>query len=278
MEGWHLPNFKDMRIFGYIRQKMHIPRDMPVDFSLDRKLKEIDWDDVLLQGLEITTDDKDFEILDDGFSYRGKRVIVYIRDQLIQYRGMGNGYKYHLTWCRTLEDMKERGRFNKYVVSTNSDGNFAIRYVDDDHVVEETIEPLHVCKNCLKALNWKGYAEVSRREQKEIYESFDLEEFFRAFNDDNETQFHIMPNETDMSAPTNVYPEEWSIISKRYKHLKNMTCEMCGRHFDATRELHVHHKDGVKSNVTPSNLMVLCPECHQKMHPDHKIMKFDLPF
>ena len=269
--NWKLPDFMELTGFKWLRQQMHIPRDYPVDFSVDVGLTERDWDDILLKGLEITSDDEDFEILDDGFAYQGRRVLVYIRDQLAQYRDQNSGYRYHLTWCRTLESMNNRGRFKKYVVSTNTDGYFQINYVSDSRVVEKTVEPLHVCKNCLSTLNWKGYQGRSWPEKDRIFEEFDLEEFFAAHADDNLNEFHIVPDASDISAPPNVYPKDWAVISKQYKRWQNMTCKRCGRHFKSLSELHVHHRNGVKSDYRPSNLEVLCPNCHQIEHPDHKI-------
>ena len=73
--NWKLPDFMELTGFKWLRQQMHIPRDYPVDFSVDVGLTERDWDDILLKGLEITSDDEDFEILDDGFAYQGRRVL-----------------------------------------------------------------------------------------------------------------------------------------------------------------------------------------------------------
>ena len=274
---WSLPNLFQLPVFRRIRSQMRIPEDYPVDFHLEKRETETDWEDVLARGYEISVDDEHFEATDEGLFYRGRRVLLYIRDQSIQYASKYNsGYKYHLTWCKTLEDMKQRGRLNKYVVSTNTDGYFQINFVSDGEIVDKSTEELHVCKNCLNALNWKGYSETYGRGKSQIYESFDLDEFFRYYHEDNASNFEIIPNQTDLTAPPNVYPPDWAVISRRYKSLKDMRCELCGRRFNSTRELHVHHRDGVKSNVNPSNLVVLCTQCHQKQHMDHVIRDFSI--
>lgn len=46
-------------------------------------------------------------------------------------------------------------------------------------------------------------------------------------------------------------------------------CEMCGRHF-GTESLEIHHLVGVRENpglaLVFSNLVLLCHECHLKVH------------
>jgi 5-methylcytosine-specific restriction endonuclease McrA len=46
-------------------------------------------------------------------------------------------------------------------------------------------------------------------------------------------------------------------------------CEMCGRHF-GTEALEIHHLVGVRENpglaLATSNLVLLCHECHVKVH------------
>lgn len=44
-------------------------------------------------------------------------------------------------------------------------------------------------------------------------------------------------------------------------------CEVCGLDFvkEGVRP-HFHHKDGNPKNNKPSNLIVVCPNCHSKLH------------
>ena len=46
-------------------------------------------------------------------------------------------------------------------------------------------------------------------------------------------------------------------------------CEMCGRHF-GTEALEIHHLVGIKENpglaLVTSNMVLLCHECHVKVH------------
>ncbi|MEM1660925.1 MAG: HNH endonuclease signature motif containing protein [Candidatus Bathyarchaeia archaeon] len=44
-------------------------------------------------------------------------------------------------------------------------------------------------------------------------------------------------------------------------------CELCGLDFhEEGVKPHFHHKDGDPSNNRPSNLIVVCPNCHSKLH------------
>jgi Zn finger protein HypA/HybF involved in hydrogenase expression len=44
-------------------------------------------------------------------------------------------------------------------------------------------------------------------------------------------------------------------------------CEKCGLDFhDNGVRPHFHHKDGDPKNNKPSNLIVVCPNCHSKLH------------
>lgn len=252
---------------------MRIPMNYAVDFNFRTEIRQQTWKDPLKQGKEILITDPEFKKTEDGLLYGNKRVIVYINNQQVQYVQAGSNYKFHLTWCRTLDSMSRGGRYSKYVVSTNTDGYFRINYVDGENVVKQSVEKLYVCKNCLMALNWHDYSNKKTKEKNKIYNDFNLEEFFAAYNDNNESNFAYTPRDTDVTAPDNIYPPDWKALSRMYRERHNWTCEECGRKMSMEErgKLHVHHRDGVKSNCQPSNLVVLCRDCHQKQHPDHRI-------
>lgn len=66
----------------------------------------------------------------------------------------------------------------------------------------------------------------------------------------------------------NLYPENWWEISLAAKVRAKFTCQRCGEVFSPwnTLELHTHHIDFDKANCDPSNLRVLCKECHHEYH------------
>src|SRR6202035_852227 len=108
------------------------------------------------EGIEMPWDD--VRVLNDGTHvYKGRRVIVYIRD-VAEYGARISMPKYHLAMCNTLNKMIERGRFKtRYVVATRDDGKFSIQRIRGDIFVK-TVEPLDVCQQCLDELNYKSFS------------------------------------------------------------------------------------------------------------------------
>lgn len=199
---------------------------------------------------------------DKTITLAGKRVLVYIREQHERYYP---NYKFHLANCSTLIDFQNNGRFEKYVASIRTDGFFKINIIGNNNFVKsDQIEKLKVCKNCLTTLNYIGYNHSPRMKNK-IYNSFDLDEFFRSYNFQNIKK----PNHTDVTAQLNIYPKDWSDISIRYRLKKGFCCEQCGVNLKNDRKfLHVHHIDGHKANNFDENLKALCVKCHASQ-PGH---------
>lgn len=248
-----------------VHQIMKIPPNYYTDFDFSKIENFMEWVDPLKQGKEISADDDNLGWDEHGFIYDGRRIRLYIRDRLTYYHSLP---KYHLTWCKTLQDKHNKGELKKYVVSTSTDDKFLINWVDGEKIVEQTYEKLSVCKNCLFKLKWKGYD----YKRNDVFENFSIEEFFETYND-NENQFAYIPGDTDLTAPPNVYPNDWAIISRELRE-NRLQCTKCHRKFtmEDKRMLHVHHRNGIKSDCKRSNLVVLCAHCHQEEHPDHQIM------
>src|SRR5690349_5401909 len=73
----------------------------------------------LTSGAGVDVNIEDVEIAKDGtLSFKGRRVILYIRD--VSVFGDRSGLpRYHLASCSTLQEAKMHGRFGRrYVVST----------------------------------------------------------------------------------------------------------------------------------------------------------------
>ena len=227
------------------------------EFKLIKKLMGISDNDKTSFTIEISADDPNLESTPTGFTYKGRRVILYIRDQA-QYGDKPREYKFHLIECATLKAMRKQNRYDKYVVSTSTNGKFSVNRIINNRKIEVE-EELHVCKNCLRRFNQQGYNFT--------YENFSIEEFFRVMNEDNSGNFTILPLENDLTDPLNIYPGNWNEISRRLKEKYNYTCQECG---EQSLLVQVHHKNGRKNDCRESNLEVLCYNCHQAKH-NHKI-------
>ena len=207
------------------------------EFLRIKKLMGISDDDKINFTLEISADDPNLKISGDGtWKYNGRRVILYIRDQA-QYGEKKSNYKFHIANCPTLALMRKKNQYDKYVVSTETTGIFKVNRIINNRPVESE-EKLHVCKHCLKKLNWQNYK----------------------FVDD------------EITARLNVYPSNWDEISRRMKEKYHYTCQECGKMIFKPGGLHVHHKNALKWDCRESNLVVLCTDCHQAKH-NHKIKK-----
>ena len=61
----------------------------------------------------------------------------------------------------------------------------------------------------------------------------------------------------------------WQMIAYKVKYEKDMVCEMCGKRFNKTQFLDVHHKDysihGAE-HLHPEALVCLCDFCHKNIH------------
>ncbi len=257
----------DTDSFKKMLRLMGISDDAKSDFDLDISISQPDWKQPILPEIEVSIDDIGTIFSEAGIFYQGRRVILYIRDQA-QYFEQETNYKFHVTGCATLKGMYTQKRYDKYVLSENTSGIFKINVIIDNKI--QSIEKkLHVCKHCLRALNWKGYKTVSPARQREIYEAFSLEEFFKVMNGDNQKNFAIIPKFTAETAPPNIYPANWTIISKMLRTEAGYTCSNCGKKISDTKNLHVHHRNGIKNDCSRSNLEVLCADCHRRKH-NHK--------
>ncbi|MBX3042536.1 MAG: HNH endonuclease [Candidatus Kapabacteria bacterium] len=212
-------------------------------------------------GIEIKFNE--IEIIDDyTFEYKGQKVLVYIRDQKVAY----SGYKYHVTNCSTIQGYLGRNAIDRYVVTNRTDGKFKVNLIGLDGFIQKQNADVEmkVCKNCLEQLRYKGYSGHGNRRSKEIYNGFSLKEFFESYKS---TQHIHLPTHDDITAPVQIYTKDFNGISQELRERKNWICEQCNGNFGQNKQnLHVHHKNGVVSDNSLSNLEVLCKTCHQSRH------------
>ena len=235
------------------------------------------------EGIDIPPDE--IEYRDDGtLEYKGRKVVVYIRDQYNQdqyvldlYELIAPEYlcKFHVADCQTLSQMRRQGRYDRYVVATRRDGKFTVNFLNGGRLIKKGVEcRLYVCKNCLSRLNYKNYRSYRTPKKDQIRESFDLNEFFETYG----SQITREPTGTDIATPVNGYSSDWKQISDRYKEKMGWRCEGCGIDLKEGKEfLHAHHINAQKNDNREENLRALCIHCHAKM-PQHQHMKSSLEY
>jgi 5-methylcytosine-specific restriction endonuclease McrA len=70
--------------------------------------------------------------------------------------------------------------------------------------------------------------------------------------------------------------KEWKEKSAQAKYRAGLTCELCGRHQNelVDSELEAHHVSYVRLGYEePEDLVVLCRDCHRKIHKDKVTIK-----
>lgn len=263
-------NFSD--IFSDIRDNMNIDNKLIVDKNFGKFSFNTDWETIEISGITITPSDKNFRVENNELYFKNTKVLLYIRDQAMYgqpediLKNYKSGYKFHLSWCKTLQSMFNSGKYEKYVVSTRQDNVLLVRVIGSNNKVYESEQKLHVCRYCLSTLNYKGYRYATKAQKDKIYNEFSLKEFFNVQNSDY--SFHDMPKHDEYSAKTNIYPDNWEHVSELHRKLCHYQCERCGKDCSHDHKLlHVHHINGNKQDLRQTNLIALCRECHIQEHP-----------
>ena len=223
-----------------------------------------EWANLHWQGVDVPLEE--IKPQPDGtLEYRGRKVVVYIRDQIF-YHTQSSEYKFHLAWCDTLSGMKRKGRYNsRYVVSRRIDGKFIVNRMLGSQMIERNQElEMKVCRYCLKRINYMKYLE----DREKVYREFSVKDYFAKYD----SYISNLPLHTENTAPLNTYPMNFHLLSQKLKESKGWICEECRRNFAEKKELlHTHHVDGDKSNNSFDNLRVLCKYCHSRQ-PSHQHM------
>ena len=235
----------------------------------------------LAGGIEITP--SEIEIGPGGLlTYKGEQVILYIKDTQDSLWTLQNkpeeSRRYHVADCRTLQDMRAKGRFERYVVTNRSTGRFLVDWLDPDTRTRgETEAELKVCKNCLGALNYKGYRSESHRSTQgasytskdALWADFNIAEFLRTYA----TFFQSRPTRAAEMARINAYVKDWDRISRDRRRAAKWRCSGCSVDLTANQGLlHCHHISGVVTDNSNINLRVLCALCHAAQ-PSHGHMR-----
>lgn len=270
-----LPNFLENNALNNLRKRVGAPLSfyklkvtLPAPVFKPREELKITPVVLPLEGLDVEFGQ--ISTHSDGtLTYDGRRVLIHIRD-VANIGGRKHVPRFHIANCRTLIEMKSSGRFERYVVADGEDGNFHIRY--DSGPLK--ITKLDVCQNCLDKLSWNGFSsDMSKNSRTQIVSSF-LPKLF--FNKYPKSLHPVIPSFTSATAPINEYPQNWEDISRELKKQLRYRCQEhgCSIQLSASdsKFLHVHHKNSLKNDCRPENLICLCIRCHASQ-PNHSHMK-----
>lgn len=226
------------------------------------RLQELSTSGLVINDLD------EIKYLNDGtFVFQGERVLLYI------YQPYNTLPRYHLANCSTWEQMKAKGRENRYVASKRIDGLFEVDLVQHDKTVSRQIAPLSVCQNCLRKISWKNFnTDLSYREKVSRVASFSLLEFFEQ---KRASLIREKPLWTPETIPSARYTDDFDAISSTARRAAGWKCAKCQRVFALAwqrRYLHTHHRNGVKGDNSETNLTVLCLKDHADQ-PNHGHLK-----
>lgn len=267
-----LPDFRKDAYLNEVKGLMGIPSDRLARFNPGVIDLPPDDEEKLRSGVGIEVDAKEIVFENDGtFSYKGVRVVIYIRD-VANYGGMKSDLpRYHVLQCKTIQGKKGDGTFDRYVVNAEPNGRFKIKSITNNRA-SERFEELRVCQNCLSEVRfWGFHTNMSASVKERIVSAFKPKDFFDAYP---MSLFEELPVYDVESYPTNVYPPDFPQITERLKRIRNFACEECNDWLKETRFrnfLHVHHRNAQKFDSRPTNLEVLCYECHARK-PGHSHM------
>jgi hypothetical protein len=244
-------------------------KNIEVDITNRSPLDDIDTK--LIRGIQVALEE--INIHDNGLlSYKKRQVLLYIQDHgwnvakaLID---GSQGKKYHVAYCKTLEQMNAGGRYNRYVIKHDISGTFYIDGINSTTKEHESGDAkLQVCKNCLRHLNYQEYDKVYY-EKKQIFENFSLNTFFETYQ-----QHFLHKPKYQAGEKKSVYSNDWEQQSQSYRNAVQWQCEKCQVNLLHHKYLlHTHHINGVKGDNNRANLIALCIECHAN-EPNHEHMR-----
>ena len=268
-----------------LRRRINAPEK---SLSFDREIAPLSEIERKLKTEGVLVERSDIQSVGPYLTYRGEHLaILYILNSTSTSTDLENNDpskstpKFHLTWCRTLEQMTEQRRFDRYVLSRSESNLFRVEALErDPGMIKQLGERrildgirLFPCQNCLGQLNYRGFElRQSKPDRHHQVNEFLIKNYLEE-NDGNLTVMKHLPKTLAENAKGGGYTEDFSEISRKIREEHNWTCTQCG--IDMTEKkagLHTHHINGVKHDNSYGNLRVLCALCHRDVDPHHKTM------
>jgi hypothetical protein len=270
-----LPDFKLTMSLNTLKDKMGIPRNVYGDLHIEispESLTRTELTELGSRSGHVVEFDEIVLLPDGTLSYKGQRVVVYIRDRE-DYFGNYADPRFHLANCRTLIQMRRDNRFGKYVARNNTSHLFEMNIIHNGKARAVT-KSLDVCQNCLDYLAFKNFSISQAPQTRGIaVSSFSLMEFFTKYP----KTFHwSIPKHSAQTAPVNTYPPGFAETSANIREKAGWRCQnwSCGVDLSLPahrKYLHAHHVNGEKYDESEENLQALCIYCHADMPRHHHL-------
>lgn len=197
------------------------------------------------------------EFLDDGiFLIDGsngirQQIFLYKRDYHLEVYGKP---RFHIRKCQTIQSFIESGTFRQKYRRANTE---VVKVCDmDDGNIDKDVSNLPLCQYCL-GMAVDAYAGMT---------TTDFVGILRSANEESEE--YTRDEDVDIFG----YTRNWEQISRAYREKRNYKCERCGLQITNPFDqyyMHVHHKDGNKTNNRETNLECLCIHCHSNVDETH---------
>lgn len=194
------------------------------------------------------------EISTDGIFINGEdgvRRQVFLYKRAYNMKRFGKP-RFHICKCKTIEDfMNSSGEIPEYRRANTR----AVMVLDRSNDNQDTkVENLPLCRYCAQLIG-----SVSR--------NMDSAAFVEILKKAHSAETPRGNLEIDSRG----YTRDWQEISKNFRERHNYTCERCGVQVSPfeTEYMHVHHRNGDKTNNRDTNLECLCIKCHSEVDPTH---------
>lgn len=237
------------------------------EFQLKRQNEDrivLDFDK-LQKGVEITLDKLENPDRRGGLlSINGHQVLLYIPDQGSKFdsvlQNSIEGKRVHIADCSTLDYMRLKNRFHQRYVATNDITEIYDIFEITENGKKIARSKLHVCKNCLKRINYRGYR-IGRNRKHKIFSEFNMAEFFSEYS----SVFKELPKSHNNRILEDFieYDE-----SKRREHIiqSNTTCESCKANLNRNDDLFE-----IIRRQPAGDLALMCVDCLRQPPYAHPI-------